>query len=54
MRIPLLPRPKNLMVAPGEATSNTTLQLRPSAFTRLEKFLRRLDAFRRQEVIPQL
>jgi hypothetical protein len=38
------------LVAPGVSSSNTGPHLQPSAFTRLKEFLRRLDAFRRQEV----
>lgn len=38
------------LVAPPYPSSNTTTRLLPSAFARLEKFLRRLDCFRRHEV----
>jgi hypothetical protein len=38
------------LVAPGVASSNTATGSRPVTFARMEKFLRRLDSFRRQEV----
>jgi hypothetical protein len=37
------------MVAPPEGNSNTGHTLRSSDFARLEKFLLRVDTFRRQE-----
>ncbi len=42
--------PEERLVAHGDTSSNTTTRLRPSAFARLEKFLRRVDSFRRQQV----
>ena len=41
---------KRLLVAPSGTGSNTTTRLHPSAFARLEKFLLRVDTFRKQEV----
>jgi hypothetical protein len=38
------------LVAPGVPSSNTTAGSGPANFARMEKFLRRLDSFRRQEV----
>lgn len=43
--------PEERLASLGEASSNSTTTHRaPSTFARLEKFLRRLDTFRRQEV----